>query len=96
MALGIVGSLLVMLLLFLFAIRRKFESVVLWKPTFLRKDLTIGQEHEILFNLENIKSATRNFHNDNKLGEEALRLFNQMQRSWLKVDLFTFPSTVSA
>ena len=32
-------------------------------------DSTIGQEHVIMFNLENIKSATRNFHDDNKLGE---------------------------
>ncbi|XP_057857503.2 putative pentatricopeptide repeat-containing protein At3g13770, mitochondrial [Cryptomeria japonica] len=30
------------------------------------------------------------------LGEETLQLFNQIQRSGLKADLFTFPSTVSA
>ncbi|XP_057822161.2 cysteine-rich receptor-like protein kinase 44 [Cryptomeria japonica] len=72
----IVGCLLVILLLCLFAIRRKFKSVVFWKPAFLRKensntqlDSTIGQENVIIFNLENIKAATRNFHDDNKLGE---------------------------
>ena len=29
----------------------------------------IGKEHGIFLNLENIKAATRNFHDDNKLGE---------------------------
>ncbi|GLJ55044.1 hypothetical protein SUGI_1181520 [Cryptomeria japonica] len=75
-ALGIVGGLLLMLLLCLFAFRRKFKSLVLWKPAFLRKDnqntesdSTTSQENEIIFNLENIKAATRIFHDDNKLGE---------------------------
>ncbi|XP_059063218.1 cysteine-rich receptor-like protein kinase 43 [Cryptomeria japonica] len=65
-----------MLLLCLFAIRRKLKSAVLWKPLFLRKEdpdtevySAIGEEQGMIFNLENIKAATRNFHDDNKLGE---------------------------
>ena len=34
----------------------------------------MGKEHEIFLNLENIKAATRNFHDDNKLGERGIRL----------------------
>ncbi|XP_057822153.2 cysteine-rich receptor-like protein kinase 6 [Cryptomeria japonica] len=74
--LGIVTGLLVMLLLCLFAIRRKFKSAVLWRPAILNKEnldtelnSAIGQGHEIIFNLENIKAATKNFHDDKKLGE---------------------------
>ncbi|XP_057821996.2 cysteine-rich repeat secretory protein 55-like [Cryptomeria japonica] len=74
--LGIVAGSLVMLLLCLFAIRRKFKFALSWKQAVLRKvnldsevDSAIGQEQEIIFNLENIKAATSNFHEDNKLGE---------------------------
>ncbi|XP_059073096.1 cysteine-rich receptor-like protein kinase 43 [Cryptomeria japonica] len=74
--LGTLGGFLVMLLLCLFAVRRKFKSAVLWKPPFLRKEnpdtdvfSAIGEEHVMMFKLENIKAATRDFHDDNKLGE---------------------------
>ncbi|XP_059073105.1 cysteine-rich receptor-like protein kinase 19 isoform X2 [Cryptomeria japonica] len=74
--LGSIGGFLVMLLLCLFPIRRKFKFAVLWKPPFLRKEnpdpdvySAIGEEHVMMFNLENIKAATRDFHDDNKLGE---------------------------
>ena len=32
-------------------------------------DSMFSQEPELVFTLENIKTATRNFHDDNKLGE---------------------------
>ncbi|GLJ55027.1 hypothetical protein SUGI_1181240 [Cryptomeria japonica] len=74
--LGIVAGSLVMLLLCLFAIRRKFKFAFFWKHAVLRKenldsevDSEIGHKQEINFNLENIKAATSDFHEDNKLGE---------------------------
>ncbi|XP_059076226.1 cysteine-rich receptor-like protein kinase 10 [Cryptomeria japonica] len=72
---GIVSSLFVILILCLFAIRKKLKSaIVLRKPASTRKENLYGEvdstiEHETIFNLENIKAATRNFHDDNKLGE---------------------------
>ncbi|GLJ55030.1 hypothetical protein SUGI_1181270 [Cryptomeria japonica] len=76
LVLGIVSGLLVIFLLCLFSVRRKLRSAGLWIRALLRKenldsevDSAIGEEHEIIFNLENIKIATRNFHGDNKLGE---------------------------
>ncbi|XP_057822012.1 cysteine-rich receptor-like protein kinase 43 [Cryptomeria japonica] len=61
---GILGGLLVVILLCLLA-------AVLSKPTLQSQevDSTTGQEQAIIFNLENIKAATRSFHDDNKLGQ---------------------------
>ncbi|XP_059063892.1 cysteine-rich receptor-like protein kinase 15 [Cryptomeria japonica] len=71
--LGILGGLLVVLLLCLFAFRRKLKSVILGKPEIVRRDADMdsvfSQEPELVFTLENIKVATRNFDEDNKLGE---------------------------
>ncbi|GLJ54940.1 hypothetical protein SUGI_1179480 [Cryptomeria japonica] len=70
--LGVAGGLLAMLLFCLYAVRRKFKSARLWMAAHLRRanlDIEIDQKHVILFNLENIKTATRSFHEDNKLGE---------------------------
>ncbi|GLJ34645.1 hypothetical protein SUGI_0696780 [Cryptomeria japonica] len=73
MILGILGGLVVIVLLFLFSIRRKLKSVILGKLGILKKDTdadsVISKEHEIVFTLDNIRVATRNFHDDNKLGE---------------------------
>ncbi|KAH9302192.1 hypothetical protein KI387_013775, partial [Taxus chinensis] len=32
-------------------------------------DSAISQDEKLIFNLENLRAATRNFHEDNKLGE---------------------------
>ncbi|GLJ27257.1 hypothetical protein SUGI_0534770 [Cryptomeria japonica] len=75
LVLGTVSGLLMILLLCLFAIRRKLKSaLVLRKSATARKvnqDIEVNSmiEHETIFNLENIKAATENFHDDNKLGE---------------------------
>ncbi|KAH9317043.1 hypothetical protein KI387_018812, partial [Taxus chinensis] len=74
--LGISGGLLAMLLLLAFAIRKKIKSAVFGKSLVLGKEdrgidvgLLIGQDEHIIFNLEILRAATGNFHQDNKLGE---------------------------
>ncbi|KAH9302194.1 hypothetical protein KI387_013777, partial [Taxus chinensis] len=68
--LGIVGGFLVMLLLSMFAIRRKLKSLILRKENQrMETGSLITQDEQIVFNLEKIRAATNNFHEDNKLGE---------------------------
>ncbi|KAH9289781.1 hypothetical protein KI387_033898, partial [Taxus chinensis] len=68
--LGIVGGFLVMLLLSMFAIRRKLKSLILRKENrHMETGSLITQDEQIVFNLEKIRAATNNFHEDNKLGE---------------------------
>ncbi|KAH9317034.1 hypothetical protein KI387_018803, partial [Taxus chinensis] len=75
-AFGVFGGLLVMLLLFFFAIRKQLKSPVFGKSLVRVKENQAidagwlsGHDDQIIFNLEVLEAATRNFHEDNKLGE---------------------------
>ncbi|KAH9317025.1 hypothetical protein KI387_018794, partial [Taxus chinensis] len=70
LVLGILGGSLVLLLLFMFAVRRKLKS---GKPLTLGKGIDlrslIREDERIIFDLATLSNATGNFHEDNKLGK---------------------------
>ncbi|GLJ37779.1 hypothetical protein SUGI_0767880 [Cryptomeria japonica] len=74
---GSLGGFLILVLLGgMFAARRKLKSAISGKSTTpnrgnerMQSDNVINEDFQVVFNLETLVEATRNFHEENKLGE---------------------------